>query len=180
MLKKAIIISVAFFMCCFTVIAMPFFAFMSTSSSHGDKIENDKDYTQSVYGFMNPMETIRITNDWQGFSAIEQYEKHPAVDIACATGDPLVAIGEGTVFQAGKGWDTGGAITIWFRSEKDPNITIMYAHMSSVSVKTGDKIRKGQVIASCGSTGISTGSHLHLQIERQGNPVNPHNYLDLK
>lgn len=141
--------------------------------------DSDQDLVQSAYGYLNPLDTIRITNDWQEYSAIEDFESHPAVDLACALDDPIKAADDGVVLQAGYGWDKYGAMTIWFRSEKDPMITMLYAHMSKVFVSKGDRIKKGQVIAVCGMTGIATGTHLHLQVNKQGKIVNPHIYFDL-
>lgn len=138
----------------------------------------NQDFIQSAYGFINPLPTIRITNDWQEWSAIKEFDAHPAVDLACSMGDPIKAADDGIVFQAGYGWDSYGAMTIWFRSETDPTITMLYAHMSKVYVTKGDSIKKGQVIAACGMSGIATGTHLHLQVNKQNTIVNPHIYFD--
>lgn len=177
MFKKIIIITSLTFFSVFSVIIAPFFMLSSTGSAHEEKIKNDQNFSQSVYGFMNPVENVTITNDWAEYSAIKEYATHPAVDLACATGDPLVAADDGVVYQSGYGWDPYGAMTVWYRSQKDPNITILYAHVSKVNVRSGDQIKKGQVIALCGSTGLSTASHLHMQVNYEGKPVNPHKYF---
>lgn len=180
MIKKTVI---AFFVVVLLVILIPasiVLAAVGGVSASDSSGMGDKNYIQSVYGLMNPLESIHITNDWQQFSAIGEYEKHPAVDIACSTGDPLAAAGEGTVIQSGYGWDPYGAMTVQFRLEKNPMIVILYAHVSKVHVKAGDRIEKGQVIAACGNTGISTGSHLHLQVNKSGKPVDPNIYFKLK
>lgn len=157
------------------------FASGSSNDDHkGNNNQGNKDYIQSLYGFMNPLPNIRITNDWGEFSAIVDFDNHPAVDLACAEGTSFVSPDNGVVFQSGYGWDRYGAMTIWMRSEKDPNITIMFAHLSATYVHKGDQITKGQVIGACGSTGIVTGPHLHLQVENKGTPVDPNIYFKLK
>lgn len=128
---------------------------------------------QSAYDFNNPLPTISITNDWQEWSAIKEFETHPAVDLSCSMGNLIKAADNGVMFQAGY-----GALSIWFRSETDPTITMLYAHMSKVYVTKGDSIKKGQVIAACGMSGIATGTHLHLQVSKQNKIVNPHIYFD--
>lgn len=180
MIKKIIIIFLVVILLIILIPASIVIAAVGGVSASEDSIMGDRNYIQSTYGLMNPLEVITITNDWQQFSAIEEYEKHPAVDLACSTGEPLAAAGEGTVIQAGYGWDPYGAMTLQFRLEKNPMIVILYAHVSKVYVKAGDQVKKGQVVAACGSTGISTGSHLHLQVNKSGQPVDPNIYFKLK
>jgi murein DD-endopeptidase MepM/ murein hydrolase activator NlpD len=55
--------------------------------------------------------------------------------------------------------------------------TTAYAHLSSIYVRVGDEVKKGQIIGKMGSTGRSTGSHLHYEIYSEGIPVNPFDFL---
>ncbi|MNR31076.1 Murein DD-endopeptidase MepM [compost metagenome] len=57
------------------------------------------------------------------------------------------------------------------------DLVTLYAHTSQYVVSTGEKIARGQVIAYIGSTGLSTGPHLHFEVRRNGTPVNPIGYL---
>lgn len=182
-MKKILIIGSCSFLFLILLVLSPFLMLsggsgFSFNSDDSNKENSDQDFIQSSYGYINPLDTIRITNDWLEYSAIKEFDAHPAVDLACSLGEPIKAADNGVVFQAGYGWDLYGAMTLWFRSETDPTITMQYAHISKVYVSKGERIKKGQVIAACGMTGIATGTHLHLQVNKQNNIVNPHIYFD--
>ena len=86
----------------------------------------------------------------------------------------IYATASGQVIKAG--WNTayGNMIII----DHGNGITTMYAHASKMLVKVGDTVTQGQVIAKVGSTGKSTGAHLHLNIYVNGKAVNPRNYIN--
>lgn len=98
---------------------------------------------------------------------------HNGIDIANAVGTPVVASDAGTVTFAGWHGGLGNAVIIdhgnGFRTE--------YGHASSLRVSVGQKVSQGQVIMAMGSTGFSTGSHVHFSVVRNGVYVNPLNYL---
>jgi len=94
---------------------------------------------------------------------------HFGVDWACSTGTPVLAIAGGTVVAAG----TGGAMGVYVIIAHGNGIRSIYMHNSSLNVSTGQYVSAGDVIAFSGSTGNSTGPHLHLQIEVDLIPVNP-------
>ncbi|MGA1285849.1 MAG: M23 family metallopeptidase, partial [Prochlorothrix sp.] len=56
-------------------------------------------------------------------------------------------------------------------------ITTLYAHASALNVNEGDQVQAGQIVAWVGSTGLSTGPHLHFEVRENGEPVDPRNYL---
>lgn len=99
---------------------------------------------------------------------------HPGVDIANDYGTPIVATADGTVTAAG--WDSGG-----YGNKVDidhgNDIWTRYGHAQEVVVTVGQKVARGQVIAYMGSTGFSTGPHVHYEIHAAGKLVNPANYL---
>jgi murein DD-endopeptidase MepM/ murein hydrolase activator NlpD len=100
-------------------------------------------------------------------------EVHRGVDIAGRMGTPVIAPADGVVRYAKDRRALGNAISI----SHGYGIESLYGHLAEFRVKPGEKIRRGQVIALMGNTGRSTGPHLHYQVEVNGKPVNPHNYI---
>jgi len=98
---------------------------------------------------------------------------HPAVDIAAPVGTPVVATGDGRVTFSGWQHDLGNTVII----DHGYNFETLYAHVAKVVVAVGDHVQKGQVIAYVGSTGRSTGPHLHYEVHLRGKHVNPRPYL---
>ena len=99
---------------------------------------------------------------------------HNAIDIGNRTGTPIYAADGGIVTYAG--WQSGYGYLIKIDHNSNGFVTY-YAHCSALYVSVGDKVYKGEHIAAMGSTGISTGSHLHFGILKNGTWVNPMNYL---
>lgn len=99
---------------------------------------------------------------------------HNAIDIGNRTGTPIYAADGGIVTYAG--WQNGYGYLIKIDHNSNGYVTY-YAHCSALYVSVGDKVYKGEHIAAMGSTGISTGSHLHFGILKNGTWVNPLNYL---
>ena len=98
---------------------------------------------------------------------------HTGIDIPAPTGTPTVAVSSGTVIYSGVQGSYGNTVMI----QHDNGLVSLYAHNSSLVVKVGDQVKKGQVVAKIGSTGRSTGPHLHFEIRVNGTAQNPLNYL---
>ncbi|UYN93236.1 MAG: peptidoglycan DD-metalloendopeptidase family protein [Enhydrobacter sp.] len=96
---------------------------------------------------------------------------HTGVDFAAPTGTPILAAGSGTVAQAGR----NGGYGLWVLIRHENGLSTGYAHMHGIArgVRVGTRVRQGQVIGFVGSTGMSTGPHLHFELHRNGRPVNP-------
>jgi murein DD-endopeptidase MepM/ murein hydrolase activator NlpD len=96
---------------------------------------------------------------------------HAGVDFAAPPGTPILAAGAGHVIEAG----LFGGYGKWVKIAHDGNLATGYAHMSSIApgVKRSARIRQGQVIGYVGTTGLSTGPHLHFELHRGGRPVDP-------
>ncbi len=101
---------------------------------------------------------------------------HPGVDIPAPKGTLVRAAMEGKVIYAGYCGNYGNTITLEHRD----NYITRYAHNSVLLVKAGDYVQKGQVIALVGSTGRSTGNHLHFEIRCADIPLNPLDILPEK
>lgn len=98
---------------------------------------------------------------------------HTGIDIPAPTGTPVVAIDEGTVTFSGVQNGYGNVVMI---KHTDGKVSLM-AHNSANLVSVGQKVQKGQVVAKVGSTGRSTGPHVHFEIRINGQHVNPTKYL---
>lgn len=98
---------------------------------------------------------------------------HRGIDIGAGMGTNVLAADSGTVVTAGWNNSYGYYITINHGS----GLVTLYAHNSKLLVSKGDKVSKGQVIAKCGSTGNSTGPHIHFEVQVNGKLQNPMNYF---
>ena len=99
---------------------------------------------------------------------------HPGIDIANDMGTPIVATADGVVTTAG--WNDGGYGNM-VDIDHGNGIMTRYGHAMQVAVTAGQHVRRGQVIAYMGSTGFSTGPHVHYEVRINGQPVNPVAYL---
>ena len=94
---------------------------------------------------------------------------HSGIDFAAPYGTPIYAVADGTVQMAGY----NGGYGRFVRLSHDGGLGSGYGHMSRIAVSNGQRVRRGQVIGYVGSTGLSTGPHLHYELYRNGRPVNP-------
>ena len=94
---------------------------------------------------------------------------HTGVDIAAKTGSPIVAANDGTVIRAG--WNNAYGNVVFI--DHGGGIVTVYAHNSELLVSNGAKVTRGQQISKAGSTGNSTGPHLHFEIMIDGKPLDP-------
>lgn len=99
---------------------------------------------------------------------------HKGLDIAAPYGTPVKAAAAGTVTQAG--WNSGGYGYLVVISHGN-GVETYYGHCSSIAVTKGEKVSAGEVISYVGSTGDSTGNHLHFEIRVNGVTQNPENYV---
>lgn len=98
---------------------------------------------------------------------------HTGVDLRASIGDPIYATAAGKVVKAG--WDGGYGKMV--EIDHGEGLATRYGHMSSIGVTVGQKVRAGQVIGRVGSTGRSTGAHLHYETRINGEAVNPERFL---
>ena len=99
---------------------------------------------------------------------------HPGIDIADDYGTPIVATADGIVTVAG--WNSGGYGNMVDIDHGNGFMT-RYGHAQQVVVSAGDHVKRGQVIAYMGSTGFSTGPHVHYEVRVNGQVVNPAGYI---
>ena len=101
------------------------------------------------------------------------YKFHSGIDIGASYGTNILAANSGTVIKAGYNSSYGYMVMI----DHGGGIVTLYAHSSKLLVSTGDVVARGQVIALIGSTGRSTGPHLHFEVRVNGAYQNPLNYV---
>lgn len=108
-----------------------------------------------------------------GESSSRRRSKHTGLDIACATGTNIKVVSSGTVTFASYNGSYGNLVKV----DHGNGVETWYAHCSKIYAKVGQTVEAGDVIAAVGSTGNSTGPHLHFEIRIDGNTVNPQNYV---
>ena len=96
--------------------------------------------------------------------------RHMGIDLAGPTGTPIYATADGVVSDAG--WNSGGYGNL-VKLDHGRGVETRYGHLSAILVSAGQRVTRGQLIARMGSTGRSTGSHLHYEVRIEGKAVNP-------
>ena len=165
-----------------TLTVTPLSTIISNSLSPGEQTDRYNVYQQTLgnrQAYGNPFDF-----PWLGYvSSGYGYRVHPitgeknlhrGVDIAVAQGTPIKAIHDGRVVSAGDAGSYGLCVVI----EDEKGYQSRYAHCSSLAVSAGQEVKRGDVIAAVGSTGDSTGPHLHLEIMLNGEYLNPYYFVD--
>lgn len=100
---------------------------------------------------------------------------HRGIDFAMPTGTPVVATAKGKVIKVA--YDAEGYGN-YIKVQHDEAFVTLYSTLSEVSVKEGQTVQKGQVIGQSGNTGMSTAPHLHYEVIKDGQPVDPAGYFE--
>lgn len=127
--------------------------------------------TNSECGFTMPVEG-KITSRF----GYRHYRYHKGLDLDLVTGDPVHAAFDGIIRIARYSSSFGYVVVIRHWN----GLETLYAHMSRLLVKPGDEVESGQIIGKGGSTGRSTGSHLHWEVRYKGLPFNPQKLINLE
>ena len=139
------------------------------------QMEQDALYIKNSINFIKPVEGVISSKFGLRNPTVETVPKnHTGTDIAANLGTQIVSATEGTVILASSEGDYGNHLKIQVN-----DIVILYAHCKELLVKEGDVIQQGQAIATVGSTGNSTGPHLHFEIRYQDRYVDPELILQL-
>jgi murein DD-endopeptidase MepM/ murein hydrolase activator NlpD len=110
---------------------------------------------------------------WRMHPILRRREFHTGLDIAVEMGTPILAADSGVVIFAGFNGGYGKMLLI----DHGAGFSTLYGHTSMLLVDKGQTVVKGQLVAKVGTTGLSTGPHLHFEIRKDGVPVNPRDYL---
>ena len=118
-----------------------------------------------------PMDGAKLTSRFgmRNHPILGYSKMHKGVDFGAAKGTPIQAAGDGSVEMAG----ANGAYGNYVRLRHSSGYATAYAHMSRIAVKPGQRVRQGQVIGYVGSTGRSTGPHLHYEVLANNRQINP-------
>ena len=133
-------------------------------------------YAQSDFILQAPFKSnyyISWTFGYYENYSTKKIELHEGIDFAVRTGTPVYAAAAGTVVKAGWSGGYGYLVVI----DHGNGYQTYYAHNSRLCVSVGQSVSKGQNIAYSGSTGNSTGPHLHFEVRINGNTTNPLNYI---
>ena len=136
------------------------------SSAIGKAFNDGRNFIWPVYGVITSLYGWRI----HPIKKVRSF--HTGVDIAAPMGSPVFAARDGIVKFAGRNGGYGLFILI-----DHGTYSTAYAHLSKIDVYVGQKVKKGQLIGRVGSTGISTGPHLHFEVRKNGRHTNPLAYL---
>lgn len=121
---------------------------------------------ETIKNVQYPIEIVKVN---QGYAFY-----HPGVDFDGNTGDEVKPFKKGAVLEVGySNFGYGNAVLI----EHENNLTSLYAHLSEINVEKGELVDTASVVGKVGSTGRSTGAHLHFEIRHKSIPVNPFNHL---
>lgn len=139
-----------------------------------EKPLTNEEYIKTNYSFINPIQGI-VSSEF-GLRNVDNpivSKNHSGIDIAANTGTVIKAAMEGTVTVSSTMGDYGHHIKI-----ANGDVSTLYAHCSKLYVKEGETIKQGQEIAEVGTTGKSTGPHLHFEIMRGSTYINPRDILE--
>lgn len=123
------------------------------------------DSAQSDVNFDWPVDRARLT---QGFQVGKKV--HWGIDLAGPKGTPILAAERGVVVYTGSGFRGYGKLVV---VEHGTEWATLYSHLSKISVKEGQTVQQGQVLGGMGRTGRASGVHLHFEIRKNRQPVNP-------
>lgn len=143
----------------------------SASSVWASGINNSDVVVPIGISLVRPVTNYQLISSRFGYRS---RDNHKGLDIAAASGTPIYAAAGGTVVFSG--WNSGGYGNMVLINHGN-GISTLYAHCSSVSVTAGDTVSQGQYIAAVGTTGLSTGNHLHFEVRVNGVAQNPQNYV---
>lgn len=132
------------------------------------------DYVGGTFAWPAPgYYTITSKYGMRFHPVIKVYTKHSGTDIGTPLGSSIIAANDGIVTKSTYSYSYGNMIMI----DHGGGVTTLYAHGSERLVQVGDTVKKGDIIMKAGSTGWSTGPHLHFEIRINGTPIDPYNYI---
>lgn len=144
-----------------------------------EQISRKMEYNKTFFAHLPAIKPMTGGYSVNGFGmrlhpVIRVYRMHTGVDIINDVGTNIYASGDGVVRFAGR---TQGGYGIVVEIDHDYGFSSLYAHLSQVSVRPGQTVKRGQLIAKSGRTGLVSGPHLHYEVRRGGTRLNPVDYF---
>lgn len=151
----------------------------SKSYDELEKLAKNKEKMLACMPAIQPIDNKQLKGIVSGFGMrmhpiYKTMHMHTGIDFAAAEGTPVYATGDGVIEKADnleEGYGNHVVINHGFGYET------LYAHLSRIACTVGEKVKRGQIIGYVGSTGLSTGDHLHYEVRKNGEPVNPISYF---
>lgn len=125
-----------------------------------------------------PMDSIQVSAPygWRTHPILKRRELHTGIDLRASIGTPVYAVADGVVDFSRSEYNGGYGNLV--KIDHAFGFKTFYAHLSKLIVKKGDVVKKGQIIAYSGNTGMSSGPHLHYEIRFLGNHLDPRPFID--
>jgi len=137
----------------------------------GKKFDHDERKYLNLAVFIRPVAGVVSSKyGYRNDPFTRKSKFHKGIDIACPTGSTVVASASGRVIYTGEKGGYGNTVMV----EHENGYITLYGHLSTISVKYGDRVDKGEKIALSGQTGRVTGPHLHFEVKRRGKNITPH------
>jgi len=164
--------------CLIEINKKPFYGFLMKDEKYYDSLGKKYQRTYTTR-FIRPMRKFKRISS--GFThrrfhpILKRYKAHLGIDYAARSGSPIIASSSGTVIH--KGWKGGYGKTVMIQHSN--GLRTLYAHMRRFAkgIRKGAKVSQGKTIGYVGTTGRSTGPHLHFGLYKNGHPVNPKRYI---
>jgi murein DD-endopeptidase MepM/ murein hydrolase activator NlpD len=136
----------------------------------GDQFYEASGVGEQTSGLLAPVPG-RVTSNFgmRRHPILGYVRRHAGMDFHAAYGTPIHAVTDGYVLSAGRAGGCGNAVKL----QHAAGLATRYCHMSQMAVSAGQQVRRGQVIGYVGTTGLSTGAHLHYEMYRNGQAINP-------
>ncbi|MEV4509544.1 M23 family metallopeptidase [Dactylosporangium sp. NPDC049525] len=128
--------------------------------------------------FLMPVHGWKSSNYGMRFDPVYKvYQLHAGIDVAAGGGQPIVAAADGKVVRAGWAGGNGNYTCISHGIYQGKGLATCYGHQSQILVKVGQTVHRGELIGRVGTTGASTGNHLHFEVRLNGSPIQPLTWL---
>ncbi|MEV0561142.1 M23 family metallopeptidase [Dactylosporangium sp. NPDC050588] len=128
--------------------------------------------------FLMPVHGWKSSNYGMRFDPVYKvYQLHAGIDVAAGGGQPIVAAADGKVVRAGWAGGNGNYTCISHGLYQGKGLATCYGHQSQILVRVGQTVHRGELIGRVGTTGASTGNHLHFEVRLNGSPIQPLNWL---